>query len=577
MAEKNDSKRSVSRRRQWISGTNGVIVVAATIAIAFVANAIVSQFSRYRIDMTEDKLYTLSEASKDVVRDLEEPITIKAFISADMPRPMHTLRRRVEDLLVEYRAASGKKLDVQIYSPGQEKLTDEEQKKIESDAKGYGCKKSSIGRASEDKRVLQRVYKCIAFIQGGGGEDKTHVLEDLEVQGNPFQANFEYKFTKALMNLIETEARRVGFVTGFGGVADQRGFSRQMNQLFEQQFGELIKPTTVDLSTQSEVPDNISALVIMNPAEEFSAEAKFALDQFLQRGGSIGWYQSATGVDQRMQGRRGHQGGMRRPLEPGLHDFFAEYGLELRKDLVLDREHAAEGFVQVEGGIARVSFPATFITSNIDKSVPFTKGFGAIGLPAPSSINVKAAAVDNEEIDVHEVIRSHDSAVRRPEASTDLSYASLNEATEDEEPGPFVLAAALQGNLPSYYENNAPPSGVDSEEVTTDSSMASRLLVIGNGTFYRPDQSLTYGRQLAGLGGRLLISSIEWLVQDSALAQIRGKSMPRLVSDIPAEKRRTIQFVNIACVPAVFALIGVVMMFRRRRRRSKLRWEDDQT
>ena len=583
MAEENtdSGNKEVSRRRQLISGANAITVVLATVAIAFVANAMASQVSRLRVDLTENNLYTLSDASKKVVRNLKEPVQVKAFISANMPPPMHTLRRRIKDLLTEYQAASGGKLTVQVYAPGGEELTDKESKAIEEDAKGYGCEKVGIGQRGKDKFSLRSVFKCVAFVRGGG--QKTEVIKDLKTRGNAAQDNFEYEFTKALMNLNDREPRKVAFAAGFGGPAASRGFKRQIQPVFQQLFGNLIKPTTVDLSkSDATVPEDVSALVILNPTKKFSERAKFAIDQFLQQGGSVGWYQSSTGIDQQMRrklmqqmGRRARLPQFRKPLEPGLRGFFSEYGLELRQDLVLDRGHAMVGLVRTKRGPAAVSFPATFTTSNVDKSLPFTKDFGTLAFPAPSSIQIKAAAEDDENLRVFKVVQSAKTSARRDGAQTDLSYENLREATEAEEKGPFVLAAALQGALPSYYANNPPPSGVKKEDVKTDSSASSRLLIVGSGNFYQPQQGMAYNQRLASLGGQFFISSIEWLVQDSALAQIRGKSMPTLIDEVPRSKKRTIQFVNIACVPAVFALIGVAMMFRRRRRRDKLQWDKE--
>ncbi|MFB6263252.1 MAG: hypothetical protein ABEL76_06460, partial [Bradymonadaceae bacterium] len=90
-------------------------------------------------------------------------------------------------------------------------------------------------------------------------------------------------------------------------------------------------------------------------------------------------------------------------------------------------------------------------------------------------------------------------------------------------------------------------------DVKTDASASGRLLVVGSGTFYRPNKQLGYNRRLASLGGQFFVSSIEWLVQDSALTKIRGKSMPPLVGDVPTTVKRKVQFINIAVVPAVFA------------------------
>jgi gliding-associated putative ABC transporter substrate-binding component GldG len=578
-----DNDQQVSHKRQWISGANAAVVIAATLAIAFVANAIASQFSQLRIDLTENQLYTLSKASKDVVRDLEDrKVTVKAFISADMPAPMHTLRRRVKALLAEYQANSAGNLEYEIYSPGSEKLTDKQSKRIEEDAKGYGCEKVSIGQRGKDQFSLRSVYKCVAFITDGG--QKTEVIKDLRGRrGGGSQGNFEYEFTKALMNLVEAKTRKVGFVSGFGGPADRRGFERQVGPVFEQLFGDLVKPTTVDLSGNNpSVPEDVSALVLLNPSKKVSDQAKFALDQFLQEGGSLGWYQSATGISQKMRqqmrrmGARGRMSQFRQPLEPGLREFVSEYGIDLRKDLVLDRGHAITGMVRTQRGPAALSFPATFTTTNIDTSLPFTKDFGTLAFPAPSSLQITAAATENSDVESYEVVNTHESAVRRKGAQTDLSYKNLRNATDDEEAGPFTIAGALQGNIPSFYEDNELPKGVSESDVTTDSSSSSRLLVVGSGNFYQPQQSLAFNQRLASLGGQFFISSIEWLVQDSALAQIRGKSLPRMIDEVPSGVKRTIQFVNIAAVPAFFALIGLVMMYRRRRRRERLKWSDDE-
>ncbi|MFB6263251.1 MAG: Gldg family protein, partial [Bradymonadaceae bacterium] len=459
VADSREGAEDVSRRRQIISGSNAVVLVLAAVGIAIVANAIASQVSTLRADLTEGNIYTLSKASRQAVSDLEQPVKVKAFISSDMPPPHHTLRKRVKALLTEYRAASGGKLDFQIIAPG-------DSKRAEKAARGYGCEKVGIGQRGEDKVSLRAVFKCVAFLQGEDNE----VIKDLKSGRGPGSArsNFEYEFTKALMNLKNTEPRKVGFVAGFGGPADQRGFIRKMKPAFQKLFGDLIKPKKVDLSGKNpSVPDDVSGLVLLNPTKKVSGQAKFAIDQFLQTGGSVGWYQSATAVDKQMQRKLARQLGrnkrmptIRKKIEPGLRPFFKEYGVELRQDLVLDRENAlAMGLVMTKRGPARISHPATFTMTNIDQSLPFTRDFGTLALPAPSSIDIKTEVKDDKKINVYEVVKTADSAVRKPKAPTSLRYRKLRQPTENEKPGPFVVAAALQGDLPSYYADHQPPKG----------------------------------------------------------------------------------------------------------------------
>lgn len=561
-------------RRQLISGANAAVVIASTIAIAFLANAIVSQFSRLRIDMTENQLYTLSEASKDVVRDFDQPVQVKAFISANMPPPMHTLRRRVRDMLTEYRAASGGNLQFDIYSPGSEDLTDKRQKEIEQDAESYGCEKVGLRSGGEDRLSVRTVFKCIAFVRGGGQNQE--VIKDLSTGRDPAQANFEYEFTKALMNLQNREPRKVAFVQGFGGLADRRGFIRQIRGRFDELFDGLIQPTSVDLSSEdASIPDDVSSLVILNPTQKFGRAAKFKIDQFVQNGGSVGWYQSATGnVQQNRQRRRRRPKGQRQPLETDLPDLFENYGLKFRKDLVLDRENGMMAVVPYEGKRALARHPATFTTSQIDQSLPFTKNFGTLAFPAPSSVQITAAATDDENIETFQVVQTEESAARRPEAVTDLSIGNLREPAENEENGPFTIVGALQGDVPSFFADKEPPEGMSMDESDGQTATSGRVLLVGSGDLFQPSPNIGYNRRMTGLGQRFFFASLEWLAQDSALAKIRGKTLPRLINEVQRSKKRWIQFVNIAGVPAVFALLGVLMMVRRGRRKERIRGLD---
>jgi len=164
---------SDNTRRRVITGSNAVAVIVLSIAIAFVLNIIASQYPM-PLDLTENQIYTLSEASEKAVSTLEEPVVVKAFISPDLPPPLHDLSQNISALLPDYAAASGGKLTYQIISPASD---DEE---AEEAARGYGIEKVGIGSESEDEVSLRAVYKGIAFIQG----DEIEVIKDLRTSGS---------------------------------------------------------------------------------------------------------------------------------------------------------------------------------------------------------------------------------------------------------------------------------------------------------------------------------------------------------------------------------------------------------
>jgi gliding-associated putative ABC transporter substrate-binding component GldG len=560
-------KSSSGSNRRLIKGTWATSGVLIAVAVAIAANLVASQ-TTMRWDMTEHKIYTLHSTSREAVRALPEAVEVKVFISPNLPAPLHTLEQSVSDLLDEYAAASGKKLTYTIVSP---KDGDEE---IEQTASGYGCQKVALGQQSENEVSLRAVYKCVAFVMG----DKQQVIKELQATGSPELDNFEYDFTKALRSLTTERPSKVGFVAGFGGPAGSPEFARHVAPVFTQLYGELIVPVSVDLSGESplKVPEDVGALVLLNPDQTFSELAKFEIDQFLQRGGSLGWFQSGLGVDeeiraQLMQQLPGRQvPDIRSKLDPGLNDLFGVYGVQVAPGMVLDRENALTfGVVLTESGPAQVSHPATFQIVELDRSAPFLANMPPLALPAPTHIVLSEELKRRAGVEVKEVIRTAPSAVMRPDPPPAMNYTELIQPADGEQPGPFVVAATIQGELPSYYVQQPLPAGKTEQDLFKGSARA-RLLVVSSGDFFQVHQALGYDERLTGLGQQLLFNSLEWLAQDSALSEIRGKRMPRFVGEVPAERKRSMQFTNIVFVPTCFLGIGTLMWLRRRHRRRTL-------
>lgn len=557
----------MAEKRRILTGTNSVAVVVISIVVAILLNVVVAQYPM-PLDLTENQIYTLSQASKDTVKNLPEPVEVKVFVSPDLPPPLNNLPQQLTDLLADYQSASGGKLTFQVIQPSAD------DKDAEAAASGLGIEKVGLGSQSEDEVSLRAVYKGVAFVMG----DKTERIADLRATGNPEFDNFEYEFTKKLMNLSTVEPRRLAFAAGLGGPAADPRFLDAVRPAFDQLYGNLIELSSVDLSAaEASVPDNVDALILLNLDQPVGDRARFAIDQFLQRGGSVGWYQSASGPDMQIMQQIMQQMGpnarlpdIRKPLEHGLKEQFTHYGIELNADLLLDRKNAlAFGMIMTQHGLAQVSHPATFLMSDIDRSLPFTRDVYSIAMPGPSSVVITPSAKENKELKTFEVVKTADSAVRRATPASSLSYEELANPKPDETPGPFVVAAALQGRLPSWYANNPLPSGVTEDQLVKEIGEA-RLLVVGNADFFQPNPQVGYNEQLTGLGGQFLISSIEWLVQDNALTNIRGKSMPRLMGEVSKEQQREIQIINILFVPVFFGTVGWTILALRRRRKQNL-------
>ena len=562
-----ETKETVGATRKLIQGSLATTGVLIALGIAIAANLVASQLF-WRVDMTQDKIYTLSEPSRDLVANLEEPVTVKVFLSPDMPPPFHTLQQRVSDLLTEYEAASGGNLTFEV------QIVEDDEKENDT-AKEHGCEKVAIGQETRNEVNIRAVYKCVAFVQGADQQ----VLRDLRVTGNMRSDNLEYHFTKALLNLGVERSRKIAFLTGFGGPADMPGFIDTLKGPFRTLYGDLIEPVGVSFEEGSlEVPADVSTLILLDLSSPVSPRAKFAIDQFLQRGGAVGWYQSATATDHSMldaianneQFKGRPLPDMRQPSQHELAEFFAAYGVILQKDILVDPSNSMTIQAMTPQGPSQGSFPPVFQVNELDRSLPFLAGIPPVVFPAPSSIILTEELQKNEAIKVSKALRTSPEASRHVRFPNQRSFETYDKLGEGMDKGTHLVGVALEGVLPSYYANAPLPKGVTEDQLYQGEKKSARLFVVGSGDFYDLVPSIGFDDRLAGIGQQLLFSSFEWLAQDNALSKVRDKRLPRYIGEIDRETQKSIQFINILFVPSCFALIGSVMMFRRRKRRERL-------
>jgi len=433
-------------------------------------------------------------------------------------------------------------------------------------ARGYGIEPVTIGRQTDTSRSYQSVYKGVAFLQG----DRQETIADLEVSPQSGIDGFEYEFTRALKNLESQSPRRVGVVTGLGGPADDADFVGRFDTVFQELYGQLVRLEAVDVAAGDDL-DELAALVAINLEGDLGDQGLRNLDHFVRQGGNVGWFQSGGVVDdeQRQQAVDQRQQGLatdplrRRPTDTDLADYFRAMGLVHGADAVIDRSRAiAHGVVPTEEGPVQVSHPALFAIDDIARELPFARHYSTLVIPLPATVQLDDSAT-GDGVEATSVLRTANTSIRLPTAPDVALYDALNREIAGEQQGSYTVAAALQGAMPSYFD--------DGPDTTTDSD--ARLLVVGSGDFIGEYPDVGYVGQLTGLGMQFFLNSVEWLAQQDDLADIRNKSMPELVGDVPPGARRSMQFINIAVVPALFASIGVIMMIRRRRRKEE--WSAD--
>ncbi|MEO1271563.1 MAG: GldG family protein, partial [Myxococcota bacterium] len=451
---------------------NSSTLLIAVIGIIVVVNVMlnINIGQPLRFDLTENKIYTLSEGSRKMVGNLEQELLIKLFISENLQYPDHTLEQRVGDLLQEYAITSNGKLKYEIIHPkdsdppaegpeGAAEETSEETADAEEGPRGFGIQKIPVGQRSKDEVALRMVYKGMAILYG----DKQEVIKELRGTDN-----LEYEISKRIKILTTAEAARntVGFVGGYGGPVDSPQFIQSINGAFSQIYGELLTAEAVNLAQDKTVPDNVNALVILNPQQPVDDEAKYVIDQFLMKGKGVAWLQTTMAPDPKMPMLP-----TRQPVLTGLAPMFESYGLKLNQDLVLDRTNSIVALTFTDRGIAPVSNPTMPLFTDINDTSVITRDIPTLCFPLASTLTVSANALENKELDVIELVKTAKTAVRRDDLSS-LSYEQIQKESDSEEKGPFLVAAGLQGALKSHWSGKERPGTAVEGETRLEASTA---------------------------------------------------------------------------------------------------------
>ncbi|WP_250657550.1 GldG family protein [Alkalimarinus coralli] len=245
----------------------GLVVIFAIFIVFSLLNA--RLFNGVRFDLTEGKLYTLTDETQKILQELETPLTLKLYFSekatAELPG-LRTYAHRIKELLEEYQSLAGDKLNISYVDP----IPFSEE---EDEASAAGLQGVPVGIRGDE------IYFGLV---GTNDTDSEEVISFFQPDKEQF---VEYELTKLIYNLSNPELPVVGILSGininggFNYMTQQRQpawvVMQQMEDLFD------VRPLAEDVD---EIDPEVDILLLVHP-KEFSQQTLFAIDQFVLKGG----------------------------------------------------------------------------------------------------------------------------------------------------------------------------------------------------------------------------------------------------------------------------------------------------
>ena len=283
-----------------------ILYIVIVTGILILLNILADRFF-LRLDFTADSRYTLSKATKNILKELEDPVTVTAYFSEDLPPQIAQTKTDFKDLLIEYANKSKGNVLYEFINPN-------EKEELEQEAMQAGVSPVVINVREKDQAVQKKAYLG-AIVKYG---DKTEVIPFMQ-QG----AAMEYALSTSIKKLTVTDKPLIGFIQGHGEPT-LSGFQQAMaslNVLYEVEQVNLTDST--DLS-------KYKTICMIAPTDSIPTQHFAMLDQFLGNGGNL--YLAIN----RVQGDLSQQYGSE--LTTGLETWLASKGLKVENNFVIDAQ-----------------------------------------------------------------------------------------------------------------------------------------------------------------------------------------------------------------------------------------------
>ena len=480
--------------------TNLLVVIA----IVVVLNLIFYNLF-FRLDFTADQRYTLSNATKNELADLQDVVTVSAYFSEDLPPRLKNVKDDFEDMLIEYERRAGDNLVYEFLNPNESEETE-----AEAQQKGIGPVMVQV--QERDQASQMRAYMGVILSMG----DQNEIIPLIRPG-----TNIEYSLTTAIKKLTLTEKPAVAFLQGHGEIP-----MNNMWQLLEQ-LRVLYNPEEYTMTDTTMIPARFRAVIIANPQDTLPQSHLNQLDAYLQQGGSVYLAYSNLQADL-------NQGYLGMRPEIGLRQWLGNKGISLDDKYAIDVNCGAITVAQQSGPFTfntQVEFPYFPIISSFPEH-PVGSGLESIILPFVSTITMSPA----------------DSSI----LITPIAVTSEQSGSVD---APVMVDIQREWTEDDFNQENLPVA-VAAEGALAGNG-ASRMIVVSNGEFFingqpQPGQQ---PQQINPDNVSFVSNGIDWLSDDTGLVELRTKGVTnRPLEPVEDGTRLLLKWGNVL-VPVIIILL----------------------
>jgi ABC-2 type transport system permease protein len=587
--------------------TQYAVAVALCFGIGFTFNWFVSGQSLGRFDLTEEKIYTISDASEKVLSELDDTVQVKVYITPKdkMPTGLKELEQDISDKLEELRVASGNKIEystvnleaanviasqeARLAAGDEEEPADEaeaiEERMLEKGVQPFGV------QAIEDDQVTQAlVYSAIGIAYK---DKKEEILP--QVDPNQLQ-NLEYNLVNTIYKLTRPEKPHIALVAPKEAIVippEQRQMYEQMGiqvpqsddpYIYLQQILEYEKyqVSRVELTQESPLPEAYDTLVVVNP-RELNQRQKWEINRALHSGKPV--VLAVQNYEWNYQAERGGSVNLsKREQTPLVNDLLSHYGLSVEGAILMDTnsvpltvQSGGGSLMDLLSGGMTLNLPMHMLINqeSMADDSPITSRLGSIFYLWGSPLSLDQAELDKHGLQSKVLMSTSKNSWKAPGA-VPPTQATFDEPASGQQSYPIMVK--VSGQFPDVYKDQVrpewpppapprpgmpptPPPPPDTEAGPVEPA-PSELILLGGALLF--NKNFLQGGNLD-----LFLNCVDSVTLGDELATIRGKKPIDRTIDRPSDGQRTFwRLANYGLGSVVIAAIGIASSLMRQRSRN---------
>ncbi|TRX16346.1 gliding motility-associated ABC transporter substrate-binding protein GldG [Flavobacterium franklandianum] len=558
------------------SKKNNIQSLLILIGILLVLN-VVSGYFFHRFDLTKDKRYTLSTASLNIIKQVQNPLYVKIYLQGDLPAEFKRLQSETRDLFEEFQAYN-KNIIFEFVDP-----LENEDESMDNIKELYIKGLTPINITVDDKgKQSQAMVFPWAIAVYNNKEVNIPLLKNIMGASSTQKVigsvqHLEYSIADGINKITKDKQKKVAIIKGNGELQEVQiaKFLMQVRESYH------IGPFTLD-SVAKNPMGSLDALqkydlaIIAKPTETFTDAEKQVLDQFIVNGGKTLWL--VDQVNMEMDSLYNDYGAtLAFPRDLNLNDMFFKYGFRINPDLVKDEQGSPVKLATGEQGSATQyqEFNWKFAPQVYPISKhPIVKNLGGIKFDFASGIDTLKNGIKKT------VLLQSSQYSKRIGSPVEINLNIVEEETAPSHylnTGNIPLSVLLEGSFHSMFENRVLPFDQKTFEAKGKDN---KMIVISDGDLIRNQLDknfqpveLGYDQRSANLYDNkdFLMNCVNYLLDDTGLINIRSKDLdlPLLDKEKVYESYTTTQILTIGLPLLILGLFGLVFTFLRKKKYAK--------